>query len=269
MADYEVREFTYSNVRKYNYSQPNHLIGQRMGTIQGEKMIKANGEYYYQTHGNHPNFDAIFLRRAGKKSDITYSLTIVLKLKQEPSLALKGKKSLSWLEKLFLNKKKCDIKIVCNEKIFDCHKLVLGCQSDVFEAMFQNKSAMTEARSGELEIVDFEADAVETMLYFMYNGTILDEKMINSDLLRLGEKYNVNSLMDFCVEHLIENLSTENALDVLVASHLTNQKGLFDAATNFVCENRKNLEKTDSWKELMETNPKLANDVVMTMLKLQ
>ena len=128
---------------------------------------------------------------------------------------------------------------------------------------------MIEARSGVVEIEDFKAEAVETMIYFMYNDSVMDKKMINTDLLRLAEKYNVKSLVEYCVDHLEENLSLENALDVLVASHLTNQKYLFDATSNFVYANKENLVKTESWKEIMEANPKLANDVVMTMLKLQ
>ena len=128
---------------------------------------------------------------------------------------------------------------------------------------------MIEARSGVVEIEDFKAEAVETMIYFMYNDSVMDKKMINTDLLRLAEKYNVKSLVEYCVNHLEENLSLENALDVLVASHLTNQKYLFDATSNFVYANKENLVKTESWREIMEANPKLANDVVMTMLKLQ
>ena len=120
-----------------------------------------------------------------------------------------------------------------------------------------------------MEINDFTAETVETMVYFLYNEKVLDEKMINVDLLRLAEKYNIKSLLDFCAKHLEENLSLENALDVLITSHLTHQKSLFNAATNFVNDNRGHLVQTDSWKELMEANPKLANDVFMTMLKLQ
>ena len=85
----------------------------------------------------------------------------------------------------------------------------------------------------------------------------------------LAEKYKIKSLVDFCVEYLEQNLTLENALDTLVTSHLTHQKDLFDAATNFVYENRGHLVKTDSWEELMEANPKLASDVFMTILKLQ
>ena len=128
---------------------------------------------------------------------------------------------------------------------------------------------MPEAKTGKVNIDDFNAGTVETMVYFLYNDNVLDEKMINPDLLRLAEKYNIKSLMDFCSEYLEENLSLENALDVLVTSHVTKKTGVFDNAAKFVCENRGHLIKTDSWKELLETNQKLANDVLITMLKLE
>ena len=75
----------------------------------------------------------------------------------------------------------CDIKLVCDEKIFECHKNVLSCQSDVFEAMFKEKSTYNESKSGVMKIEDFDADVVESMVYFMYHENVLDEKMANSD----------------------------------------------------------------------------------------
>merc|ERR1739848_71389 len=124
---------------------------------------------------------------------------------------------------------------------------------------------MIEARSGKVKIDDFKANTVKTMVYYMYNERVSSSRLheINADLLRLADKYNVTSLVDFCVEHLEENLSLENALDVLVTSHRMNQKDLFDAATNFFCENRRYLVKTDTWNELMETDPRLVNAIVM------
>ena len=79
---------------------------------------------------------------------------------------------------------------------------------------------MIESKSGKVEIDDFKADTVETMVYFMYNDNVLDEKLVNPDLFRLAEKYNIKNLVDFCAKYLEENLSLENVLDVLVTSHL-------------------------------------------------
>ena len=169
---------------------------------------------------------------------------------------------------LFADKELCDVKIICNGKKFECHKLVLSCRSDVFKTMFKNESDTAEANSGEVEIKDFDDETMKTFLHFIYNDKIVDEKLIDTRLLHISEKYNVRELFLLCKFHLEKNLSFKNAIDVLVSAHLTNQKSLFDAASKFVWHNRGHLMKTESWKELKETNPKMANDVLTSMLNL-
>ena len=56
---------------------------------------------------------------------------------------------------------------------------------------------------------------------------------------------------------------------LLILDHCAGQKSLYDAATQFAIENRGRLIKTESWKELLETNPKLASKITMTMLQLE
>ena len=120
-----------------------------------------------------------------------------------------------------------------------------------------------------MDIVDFKAKTVAKMVYFMYHDCVMSDENLDSDLLILAEKYNIRGLMNHCVKYFEKHLSLENALDVLISSHLTNQKRLFDAATKFTIENRGSLVKTEKWKELLEINPKLANKITMTMLQLE
>ena len=170
-------------------------------------------------------------------------------------------------KKLFMAKSTCDMKIICKGKTFDCHKCVLCCQSDVFEAMFSNIETI-EAKSGEVEINDIQADTMETLLYFLYNEEVKETKLINAKLLFAADKYNLIGLMGVCTEYLKKNLCFENAVDVLVAAHLTNQKDLFDTTSNFVKKNEGNLNKTSAWKEFKETNPTMAVDILSSILKL-
>ena len=86
-------------------------------------------------------------------------------------------------EMLFKDKEFVDAKIICEGKTFECHKNVLGCQSDVFAAMFLNNS-MNEAKSGVVEIDDFEVEVIETMIYFIYNDKILDKKKYYCEFVR-------------------------------------------------------------------------------------
>ena len=176
-------------------------------------------------------------------------------------------KTLTLGKKLFMAKSTCDMKIICEGKTFDCHKCVLCCQSDVFEAMFSNIETI-EAKSGEVEINDIQADTMETLLYFLYNEEVKETKLINANLLCIADKYNLIGLMGVCTEYLKKNLCFENAVDVLVAAHLTNQKDLFDTTSNFVKKNEGNLNKTSAWKEFKKTNPTMAIDILSSILKL-
>jgi len=205
----------------------------------------------------------IFYQNLGKK--VTYNWSIEIEVEKENSAS---ENYLKLHELLFMKKELSDVKLICEEKIFECHKNVLSCRSEVFEAMFKSGTKMVESESGEVKIDDVKADTLETMIYFMYHDKVSDEKKIKADLLFLAEMYNIQPLSAVCVKYLEENLSVENALDVLVAANLINKEDLLDAATQFVLENRGNLAKTDVWNELSE-NDHLMNKIMKAMLKLE
>ena len=170
--------------------------------------------------------------------------------------------------KLFMAKNTFDLKIICEGKILECHKSVLCCRSDVFDTMFSNESEMIEAQSREVKINDIQADTMETFLYFLYHDQVKDAKEIDAKLLRAAHKYNVPELMEVCTEYLKKNLSFENATDVLVSSHLTDQKNLFEIASDFINENKGKVVKTIAWEEFKKTNPTMAIDIISSVLKL-
>ena len=92
--------------------------------------------------------------------------------------------------------------------------------------------------------------------------------MINAKLLRAAHKYNVPELLDFCSDYLKDNLSFENATDVLVSAHLTDQKNLFEIASDFINENKGKVVKTIAWNEFKKTNLTMAIDIFSSILKL-
>ena len=167
---------------------------------------------------------------------------------------------------IFATEEFFDLKFICNGKTFQCHKIVLASQSDVFKTMFLNMD-MTEAKSGEVKINDFTAETIETLMYYLYNQEVKDVSLINTDLLLVAEKYNISSLLEMCSGHLQSNLSPTNALDVLLTAHLTNQEGLFSAASKFVSQNIGKLNKTTTaWKEMNKTNPIMIKNILSSVL---
>ena len=166
-----------------------------------------------------------------------------------------------------MSKNTFDLKIICQGKIIDCHKSVLCCQSDVFEAMLLNKETI-EAKSGEIKIDDVPADTMEALVHFLYNEQINDLKKINVELLCAADKYNIVELVEVCSDTLKRNVSLANATDLLVSTHLTNQKAVFDVVSEFVTKNYGKLVKTRAWEEFKETNPKIAFTILCEVLKL-
>ena len=163
-----------------------------------------------------------------------------------------------------------DVKIVCNEKTFACHKAVLSCNSEVFKTMIRNKS-LTEKQAAVVEINenDFNSETMEQVLFYFYHGNVQNNEMINTDLLRAADKYEVVGLMDICAKYLESNLSLENALDVLVAAELTNQKALFESAAKFVKEKPGKKKKTGAYKEMAEKDTKIIAIVMTKMLNIE
>ena len=177
---------------------------------------------------------------------------------------------LSLLEKLYAEKEFVDVKILCDEKTFECHKNVLSCQSEVFKTMIKNKS-LIEKETGMMEIEELaiNSDTMEQFLYFLYHERVKESEKINIELLMLADKYNVNDLVDECAKYFESNLSLENALDVLVTAEITNQKNLFEAASRFVCKNIGILRKSSAYQDLLKNNPSMLAIVFSNMLDVK
>ena len=162
---------------------------------------------------------------------------------------------------IFKAKKFTDFKIICGGKTFECHKVILGCQSDVFEAMFTNMN-LTEANSGEVTIDDIDPNAMETMLDFLYHEEIKNANLINTKLLFAADKYNIGKLVETCIQHLKSNISEENALDILLTADLTNKTDLLEAASKFCLKNQEKLVKIKSWNDMEKINPKFILELI-------
>ena len=54
------------------------------------------------------------------------------------------------LEKLFLMDEFSDVKLLCEDKIFPCHRNILGSQSEVFKTMLSNTNMFEASSQGIL-----------------------------------------------------------------------------------------------------------------------
>ena len=96
---------------------------------------------------------------------------------------------------LYDEKELVDVNILCNGKTFECHKIVLSSQSEVFKTMIRYKS-MIEKKSGIMKIDenDFGSDTMDHLLYYLYHEKVNDAKIITTDLLMAADKSRTTKL---------------------------------------------------------------------------
>ena len=136
-----------------------------------------------------------------------------------------------------------------------------SCQSSVFKRML-NGIDMVEAKSGEIKVTDISPVTMESLLFFIYHDN-LDESKISGDLMMAADKYNISALYKFCVYYFKNNLTEENAEDVMKLAYLKNEHELFEKACKFVLKNKPFGEK--AWQDMIKNNP----DYVIEILKVR
>ena len=166
--------------------------------------------------------------KANVEINVTYKVTLELELKKTEMPSMKP----NLLHKLYSDGELSDVKIHCDGKVFNCHKLILSGQSEVFKKMLDVENKFVEATSGEIKITDtlpkITATAMENLIFFMYHeNENLDEAKITGDLLVAANKYDVSDLVNYCVKFLGDNLSEKNVAGVMTSAFLTDQEELF------------------------------------------
>ena len=94
-----------------------------------------------------------------------------------------------------------------------------------------NNSDMVEAKSGEIKVPDISPTTMESLLFFIYHDN-LDESKISGDLMMAADKYNISALYKFCVYYFKNNLTEENAEDVMKLAYLKNEHELLRKLAN-------------------------------------
>ncbi|GIX99917.1 TD and POZ domain-containing protein 1 [Caerostris extrusa] len=154
-----------------------------------------------------------------------------------------------------------DVKLKAKTCSFPAHKVILSARSPVFKAMFS--SDMRESMCDIVDIRDMDDDTVRRMLQFMYTADVDDLGWSSaSDLYAAADKYEVLTLKEKCSCYLKANLRPSNACEALIFSDLHQEEGLKHAVQDFILKHSWEVMNSDEWKQLMETDLKLAAETM-------
>jgi len=182
------------------------------------------------------------------------------------------------LEGILESKTMADFKIVCGGETFDCHRLILSARSPYFRAMFD--SNMVESETGRMEIMDMEVETVRAMIKFIYSGKVdpfrpqppkvevtgvLGPQAI--ELLVASDRYDLSGLKKLCESSLVDGLTIDNVLDLLILADTHNAEELKKAAKNLVVEKGADIVEKTEWKEKLVKFPNLFCEVFEAVVK--
>ncbi|GFW20427.1 TD and POZ domain-containing protein 1-like [Trichonephila clavipes] len=169
------------------------------------------------------------------------------------------------LEFLYKENLLCDTKLKTKTGEFPAHKNILSARSPVFNAMFNND--MREKNSECVNIEDLDDDTVQTMLLYMYTATMPDLQWDRAyNLYVAADKYEILSLKSECSYFLKDNLSSDNACDLLILADMHLDEDLKSRTEEFIL-NHRGIFNTNEWKLFMKNNAQIAAELLYRTVK--
>ncbi|XP_065226731.1 protein roadkill-like [Planococcus citri] len=192
---------------------------------------------------------------------ITY-VTSKKKLRENPTSSLSND-----LENLLTNKQFGDAIIKVKDKEYPVYKGILAARSPVFERMFREDNGMLENTTNVVNISDLSPEIIEEMLLFIYTGKVKKLEKSVYELLPAANKYQLEELMEICEEMLIEQLSKDNVINILILAHTHNANWLKTEALQFVksYSRSEDLKQSEIW-EVLTSYRDLTKDVLAVLL---
>ena len=132
------------------------------------------------------------------------------------------------------------------KKTIPAHKYVLGTASPVFFAMLYGDFAKDEI----ISIDDCESQPFLELLRFLYCDQVNLSSANVLDVLYLANKYIVPVLSKECVNYLLENVQTDNVLDVLNAAVCFGEERLEKHCWSILSRRTSEILASDSFVEI-------------------
>jgi speckle-type POZ protein len=87
-----------------------------------------------------------------------------------------------------------------------------------------------------------------------------------TDLFTLAERYEVQPLKEICIQHMAENISVDNAIDVLTSAVRYSVAQAKSSALDFIRQNLLDVALTDAWATFIQDYPQYAQKLRSAIL---
>ncbi|KAG4989860.1 hypothetical protein AAZX31_11G238900 [Glycine max] len=143
------------------------------------------------------------------------------------------------------------------------HKSVLAARSEIFKNMLECDECKA-APSNAITIPDLNHEELESLLEFLYSGTLNVEKLEKHvyALSQAADKYVIPHLLKHCERYLLSSLSTSNALETLEIADTCSNHNLKETTLNFLVKNIEHMVSSPKFEAFVHRSPHLTVQLV-------
>uniref|UniRef100_A0A1A9WTP0 Kelch-like protein diablo n=1 Tax=Glossina brevipalpis TaxID=37001 RepID=A0A1A9WTP0_9MUSC len=145
-----------------------------------------------------------------------------------------GNTFLDALNKMRINKKRCDFSLEVQDEVIHVHKVALEIASPYFAALFE--SDMQETREEVVRFVDVDSIAVKALVEYMYSGTITLTEDNVEVLFSTSDLFEIDWVKDQCEEFLNRNMNSKNCFRIWELADLHTVKELYDCTYKYILD---------------------------------
>jgi hypothetical protein len=173
------------------------------------------------------------------------------------------------LAEMFYNQQLCDVHFDFKDsQTVGAHVVILSAGSPVFSAMF--RSEFLKSKTKKVTITDIDIEVFRQLLIYLYTGSApkLAEENMTQLLFVAADKYNIDNLKTECTDALLKRVNLDNAIRLLVWSHIHSVAKLKEATLKFLAANSLEICSQPEWIHLIKNYPKLCLLATQHMSKL-
>jgi len=176
------------------------------------------------------------------------------------------------MSKLMSFEETSDVKVICNGKEFNCHRVILCGRSETFKRMLLGDTQ--EKATGKVAIKDSTVEAVDAMLRHIYTSELpsYEGQEETLHLLQLADMYQLDRLKFACADSIVARLTISNCISsfVTISRYFGSDPDsrVMQQVKKFMRCKKKQVINQSGWEEeFLKKYPDVALKITKTMIE--
>lgn len=163
------------------------------------------------------------------------------------------------LKRFFITEQFTDAELFLTNRTFKVNRGILIEQSDVWRGKFRISEPATSIA------LPFYTDpyTMKEFLIYMYSGWVSQLHLITNNLLLIANEYGMEPLKNATETIILSRLNESNIAEYIMIAQQAQSTRLMKELAEYFFEHRKEVQKTEGWIQLKETQPEVLSKILL------